>query len=406
MDMITAKQAAEKWGLTPRRVQGLCKEGKIPGAAQWGRTWMIPAETEYVKGGEISKQAKKKLIPRKSPSLMMTDLYNTPGTADEVIESLRDNPEAAAIFAAEIAYNRLEFDDLNEYAKILMGKPYEFYTTVAAGMQLAICAAYDGNIKLLKEARKYIFEAPCENDNDRDVVNFWLSVVDFMLGDVELPEWFQKGRFDFVTSDNYPAVMFQYVKFLWVRAKRMVLSKNPNEKTEGRILLKTLPNLMEPMISQAMVDRTLIAEISLRMFCAITYHDLGQKEDAIYHLDKAIALALPDRLFTIFVECRAQLDTLLDERLEVISPEALRTVKAYSKRMKQAQRMLHQDMAIQKGYDLSVREREAAKLAAFGMSNKAIAKRMNISESSVRTLISMALNKTGAANRKELGKYL
>lgn len=39
---ITVKQAAEKWGLSDRRVRYLCSEGKIPGAYQKGRAWKIP----------------------------------------------------------------------------------------------------------------------------------------------------------------------------------------------------------------------------------------------------------------------------------------------------------------------------------------------------------------------------
>lgn len=39
---ITVKQAAEKWGISDRRVRLLCAEGKIPGAYQQGRGWKIP----------------------------------------------------------------------------------------------------------------------------------------------------------------------------------------------------------------------------------------------------------------------------------------------------------------------------------------------------------------------------
>ena len=41
---ITAKQAAEKWGVSDRRVRILCSEGKIPGAYQEGRSWKIPCD--------------------------------------------------------------------------------------------------------------------------------------------------------------------------------------------------------------------------------------------------------------------------------------------------------------------------------------------------------------------------
>ncbi|GFH41757.1 cell division protein Fic [Lactococcus hodotermopsidis] len=39
---ITVKQAAEKWGISDRRVRILCAEGKIVGAIQLGRAWKIP----------------------------------------------------------------------------------------------------------------------------------------------------------------------------------------------------------------------------------------------------------------------------------------------------------------------------------------------------------------------------
>lgn len=43
---ITAAQAAQKWGISDRRVRILCAEGKIPGAYRDGRSWKIPAGAE------------------------------------------------------------------------------------------------------------------------------------------------------------------------------------------------------------------------------------------------------------------------------------------------------------------------------------------------------------------------
>jgi hypothetical protein len=73
MNLITAKEAAEKWGVTPRRVQGFCNEGRIKGAIRWGRTWMIPAHAVLPKG---KKEEDPHLpMPRKSPFLDMTNIY-------------------------------------------------------------------------------------------------------------------------------------------------------------------------------------------------------------------------------------------------------------------------------------------------------------------------------------------
>lgn len=39
---ITVQEAAEKWSVTPRQVQILCKEGRIAGAMRMSRIWIIP----------------------------------------------------------------------------------------------------------------------------------------------------------------------------------------------------------------------------------------------------------------------------------------------------------------------------------------------------------------------------
>lgn len=44
MDYISAKQAAEKWGITVRWVQHCCKSGLIPGAGRLGNSWIIPKD--------------------------------------------------------------------------------------------------------------------------------------------------------------------------------------------------------------------------------------------------------------------------------------------------------------------------------------------------------------------------
>lgn len=41
---MTVKHAAEKWGISDRRIRVLCSEGKIPGAYQEGRGWKIPID--------------------------------------------------------------------------------------------------------------------------------------------------------------------------------------------------------------------------------------------------------------------------------------------------------------------------------------------------------------------------
>ena len=50
---MTVKQAAEKWGISDRRVRILCAEGKILGVTREGRSWMIPAEAKKPEDGRF-----------------------------------------------------------------------------------------------------------------------------------------------------------------------------------------------------------------------------------------------------------------------------------------------------------------------------------------------------------------
>lgn len=51
---LTIKEIAEKWGVTRRRVQTLCSEGRIPGATRFGNEWAIPADTVRPTDGRVT----------------------------------------------------------------------------------------------------------------------------------------------------------------------------------------------------------------------------------------------------------------------------------------------------------------------------------------------------------------
>ena len=53
MEYMSISQAAEKWGITPRRIQVLCKQDRIPGAERIGYVWAIPMDAEKPKDARI-----------------------------------------------------------------------------------------------------------------------------------------------------------------------------------------------------------------------------------------------------------------------------------------------------------------------------------------------------------------
>jgi excisionase family DNA binding protein len=61
VEYITIQEAAEKWGITSRRIQVLCAQGRLEGAVKFGRQWAIPAnlkkpEDARIKSGKYMKE--------------------------------------------------------------------------------------------------------------------------------------------------------------------------------------------------------------------------------------------------------------------------------------------------------------------------------------------------------------
>ena len=401
MDYIGIDEAAKKWGLSKRFVQVLCANGRIEGATRLGRVWMIPANAQRPVDGR-TKQARAEHnanmpLPRKTPFLYMSDLYHTPGTADKVGESLAYNHEAQVLFEAEVAYSRGEIDKVYDIANYLLSKHSGFYAVLSAGMLLAQCAVWKGDIDMWRRAKVHIAEAPAKNDNDRDVMQLAISAVDIMVYNVEsFPEWFKKGRFEPIHKDAYPAAKVYYAKYLYALGYAVAMGLTKVEGTQGLYIMSVISFSVEPMISWARANNTIMAEIYLRLTCAAIYHNCGKDEDAIYHIDKAIELALPDRFYGVLAEyCRA-LDTLMEKRLSLVDENAWKEVKKLYKIYNEGWSKLSGTVRGKTILTtLSDKEREVAKLAAFGMGNQEIADNLHLSLSVVKQAVRIVSEKSG-----------
>lgn len=415
MDYIKVEAAAAKWNISVRRTQDLCRLGKIPGAQRFGTNWMIPSDAERPPDGRSKAGKAAKDMPpvnqpliRKSPFLDMTDLYNAPGTAKQRIEALSDYPEAQALFTAEIEYSQGQIDKVYERANYFLKNHTGFYAIISGGLLLSLCAMWKGDVQMWYKAKQHILEAPCRNDVDRDIVLLTLAAADSSIRNTkDFPDWFIHGCFDNLPRDSHPTARVYYAKHLLISAQDLAMNNIVLDGVYGFGLMTILPYIVEPMISQMVVDKVVIAEIYLRLLVAIAYHQCGDDTRAAAHLDKAIHLCLPDKLYSPLVEHRRQLGPFLDDRLAMIDPEALKQVKILHKQLHAGWTKLHNavlDRQVQ--VTLTNRERQVVRLAAFGMTDAQIAARLHLSESSVKAAIRTAKNKTGVNTRKELANFV
>lgn len=413
MKMLTVQQTAEKWNMSTRNVQDLCRRGRVFGAQRWGVAWMIPDTAPRPadarrKENKSSEQAGNRPLVRKSPFLDMTDLYNVPGTADAVIESLSYHPEAQQLFSAEIAYSRGEINKVYKHATYFLEQRSDFYAMLSGGMLLGLVAMWKGDINLWHQAKKHIYEAPWKDENDRDIISLSIASTDLSIRNTkDFPDWFYRGRFEHLPVDAHPAARVFYIKYLLVFAQELAAGHLHLEDVTGLGLMRSHPFIMEPMIAQAVAEKTVMAEIYLRLLCAITYHQTGDNTNAAFHLDRAIKLCLADGLYGPLVEHRRQLGLFLDERLLLIEADAVKKVKDLHKILHEGWVKLHNAVTANTITSrLSDREREVARLAAFGLSDDQIAAQLHITKSSVKSMLQMARNKTGVKDRKDFGAYI
>ena len=415
-DYMNIAEASEKWGISARRVQDLCKLGAVEGAIRFSHAWMIPKDapkpidrrTKQARENKLAESNINLPMPRKSPFLDMTDLYSKAGTADQVIQSLAWNPEAQDLFTAEIAYCRGEIDKVIAYSNEFLSQHSGFYAVNAGGMLLALAAIWKGDIHLYREAKVHITKASARSDTDRDIMALSLACINSAVRDISnYPEWFRRGQFEYLPPDAHPAAKVFYIKYFIIAAQEHAKGDYSLPDVTGIGLMRMIPYIAEPLISRVVAEKLVIPEIYLRLLTAISYHQLGDDASAVIHIDKAIALALPDDLLGILAEHRRNLDTLLDDRLMQADPVAFARFKVLHKGMLEGWTKLHNSLLSRSVSNaLSIREREVARLAAFGLSNVEIAAQLSVSVDTVKKSIFRIMNKTGVDKRDQLGAFV
>jgi DNA-binding CsgD family transcriptional regulator len=409
LEFLTAKQFAEKLGVTPRRVQDMCRQGAIKGVVRHGREWLIPLtaiEKKEKNGASVEEkhpEAEKSVQATEKIFNGILDSYKKPGSAAEILLSLSHDETQYDIFASQLAFYRGDYKTALTLAmKYIDDKETDINIRVAVGMQLTLASLFIGDYKVWRKGFDYIKATDCNNEYEKHALEFWCATAISSASDEEtFPDWFRRGDFTRLPPNHYPIASYNYVKHLYHACGRI---KNKEKTFE---LLRAMPYVIEPLISYACSSGAVIVEIYLRLVCALAYHLNGNDAVAIPHLDRAIDLALPDKLYTPLAEYRRRFGFLMDDRVALRSADALADIKSVSKTLIDGWTAIHNEMLGKRvSSNLSVREWQAARLAAYGLQNKEIADIMGVTVNAVKQSLRMAMDKTGCESRDELSQYI
>jgi len=399
MDYISVKEAAGRWGVTVRRVQQCCKDGLIPGAAKFGRAWMVPKDAklpaeEAQNASAISNSIPDvyQLAPFRQAMPLLCSSYE-PGHCKEFIQSLPDE------------------DDRN----IALGEYYYF------------SGQAEKAVKLLE---------PYLDSHDpalRFSASFVCSFANLSRGHIHLAHFAMQNLQTQVRiglKSDSPS-KFHAMGILTATAASVLLHRPLPNMPPLRDYLRWLPGGLKlwgcyVLAHQAYLEKDYagalamaemglalspesypIAEVYTRLVAVMALMNLKQPERARAHMDAAWKLAKPDDLIEPFGEHHGLLQGMIEVYFQKDMPKDFERIIAITYAFSAGWRKVHNPETKHDVADnLTTTEFTIAMLYSRGWTVKEIGSHMKLSERRVRTHLETIYGKLHIKNRSDLTQYM
>lgn len=399
-DYLSLREAAQKWGVSERRINQYCTEGRIAGAQRIGKAWAIPSNAQ--KPGDPRRMRQQGKIPPLQTSAggrlnhaNLMPLMNTafvPGNCQAAALAMTPGPRRD-IALAEYHY----FSGQPEAA----AKEAEAYlTSPDIGAKLSACLIYAyANLSLgriprarfaLDELNAALASAGKESLEFRAAAAFVASAGAVLLH-LPMPDKLPE------IESFLPLLPPGLRAFaLYVQAHYLYLKKEYS-KSAGTV---------EATLAMG-ASAYPIPAIYLHLVAVMDYMSLKQSEQAQGHLLTAWEMARPDDLIEGFGEHHGLLGAMLEAVIKPQWPEDFKRIIDITYRFSSGWRRVHNPIT---GHDvaddLTTTEFAIAMLAARNWTTQEIAEHLNISVNTVKSHISEAMRKLNVRNRKSLKQYM
>jgi LuxR family maltose regulon positive regulatory protein len=160
--------------------------------------------------------------------------------------------------------------------------------------------------------------------------------------------------------------------------------------------------LADSYLATARIYPNLLVEIMLEIEIAGAYEKIGERNNALFHLNHALVLAFPDRIIMPFVEFSKYILPLLRQVSREIDAEYIKNISQRAQDFREKLNMIQLNFFSKELYHLTQQEVKIARLAAEGYSNQEIAETMFIQESTVKTHLTHVFSKLDIEKRSQL----
>jgi len=390
MEFISVKEAAEKWGITPRWVQICCKEGLVEGSQRVGKSWLIPKNAEKpIKNKSLETTANHPQYGQFMP--LVTAAYE-PGDCCKYIENIQNEDEKNLAWA-EYYYFSGQAVKAIPYAEKYLHHEDKAY-------RLSACMIYGYSNFTIGDLKKSIYALRIIKETD---------------------QWAREN------GDEYIKSMCRFVLSL----EAVAVHKKDADKTFLQMQMKILPKgvrlfgcyiLAHDEYLKGNYERALgiaetaicvadtvhpIAKIYLNIIAAVALISMKERDEALAHFDRAWELAKADGMLQGFGVHHNMLRGLVEARLKKDEVEDYMKILDISTRFHKTRRInKNPDMITDFHDDLKPIELIIAILASQGWTNKEIANHMEISTNTVKYYISIVYQKLQVSDRKQLQEHI
>jgi len=405
MEFQSVEQIAKRLQVTTRTVQKWAKEGKIPGAYQMGRTWLIPVEfgnpAAEIAAAETAVTGENVWDAERSAPAVSTiqvtrpllDAVFEPGKCLEYVEGFPEGVQRD-VLASQYYY----FSGQSERA-VQLSEGYLDHPDPAAALIASVTYCFAnlslGKVRLFEAGQERIRKyaqmcLECSQDPQVRAYAVYITAVVHVLMHVAVPPM------PSLESELQYLPMGARLHAGYLMAHEAYL-----EKEYGRCL-----GIVE-MALALNGDVYVIPAIYLHLMASVALMNLRRIVEAKAQFEQAWNLARADGFTAIFGEHIGMLQGLMEVSLKKKNPKEYASIQESISLFAEGWRKIHNAGAKRTVTDqLTAVEMAVATLFQRGWAVKEIAAYMEISPRMVRHHISMVYEKLGISHREELTQYL
>ena len=392
MNYISAAEASEKWGISPRQVQRLLADGRIPRSKKYGRSWMIPDDAE-----KPNDPRREKNLPGRSLSFELSHLIEATFAPmpmhdpDAILKMMKDERPRLQ-YEAELAYLRGDFAHAMQCCNRTEG---DDAARLRASLVAVAAAISLGDYPAYLKIETYL-KCCVHADWGSDIAAFaelaLASVAVSVIAPNMAPLWLREGDLSAFPAQMKPPYL------LYLRAKYFLCI---NQYEIALAMAQTA------LAFSASGQGITFPEIYLRVVCALACHYLARDDEAVRWLLEAMHISLPHSFITPFAENVSEFGGLVEQCLEQAFPEYLDAVIGQWQGTVKNWITFHNHFTKDNiTLILSLREYHLAMLVARRVPYAKIAKQFNISVGRLKNIVLEIYEKLFISSRDELAEYV